>query len=328
MRKVFLVAGTIVLVCVLGVLVFGATQTFTNNMSGPATGIHVVFSASVRIATYDKAVFPTQSPTTESLEFTFSGGELQPGGRFKLSWANEEATVESYEWVGSSSGSGALQYPTAFGIDYSQPEMYLAQGEQTRISNPAAFDWLRGKPKGLAQLGAIFEWLRKFEAYNSGGSNIGTATVDGILASKRLSGCHDFALVFAAVARELGYPAVIVETADVGWITHFRKGEEGPHVGHVFVEVFLTDKWILVDSTRGNYVERGYDPANPVFRAPGGGYYGGTTTGYYVMWKEVDTIASGIHSNEENTAAMDAFAAGVDPTTVTYPAYTWRRFGG
>ncbi len=328
MRKVFLLAGAMALVSVLGVLALGASQTFTNNTSGPVTGIQVVFSGSVRIASYDKAVFPTQSPAAESSEFTFSGGELQPGGKFKLSWANEDATVESYAWVGGSSGSGALQYPTAFGIDYSQPELYLAQGEQTRISNPVSLDWLRAKPRGIPQLKAIFAWLREFKAYNSGGSNIGTATVDGILASKRLSGCHDFALVFAAVARELGYPAVMVEVASVEWIRHFRNGEEGPHVGHVFVEVFVADAWILVDSTAGNYVERGYDPANPAFRAPGGGYYGGTTTAYYVMWKEVDTVASGIHSNAENQAAMDAFAAGIDPSTVTYPAYTWKRLAG
>lgn len=328
MRNAFLVVVTMALVSALGLPAAGVTQTFTNSSSGSVTGIRVVFSVSVRIASYDKAVFPNQDPTTESSEFTFSGGELQPGGKFKLSWTNEEASIESHEWLGGAGASGSPKYPTAFGIDYSQPQLYLAQGEQTRISNPAAIEWLRGKPSGLPQLGAIFEWLRKFDAYSGGGVNIGKATVDEILSSRRLSGCHDFALVFAAVARELGYPAVIVETADVAWITHFRKGDEGPHVGHIFVEVFVTDRWILVDSTRGNYVDRGYDPSNPVFRAPGGGYYGGTTTGYYVMWKEVDTVASGIHSNEENTAAMDAFAAGVDPATVTYPRYTWKRFSG
>jgi hypothetical protein len=285
-------------------------------------GIHVTFSDSVRIATYDKAVFPTQSPKASSSEFAFSGGELQVGGRFKVSWGNEDVTVLSFEWTGVSSTAGGPQYSTAFGIDYSHPELYLAQGEQTRISNPAALDSLRGRQKGVAQLGAIYTWLRKFETYSARGATIGKATVDEVLASHRLSGCHDFALIFAAVARELGYPAVMVDTASIDWIGRFQRGEQGSHVGHVFVEVYLTDRWILVDSTSGAYVERGYDPTNSVFRET----QSGSSVGYYVMFKGIDTNAYGIYSNSELTQAMDSLARNVDVSAIAYPAYQWKVF--
>jgi transglutaminase-like putative cysteine protease len=322
MRGAFLPGSLTTLVAGLSLVSLGASHTFTNDTPGAVTGIRVVFSASVRIATYDKAVFLVQSPSSSSAEFSFTGGELQPGGRFKVSWADEEVVVLSCEWLGNSSSSSVPQYLTAFGIDYSHPDMYLTQGEQTRISNPAALDSLRGRSKGLAHLSEIYRWLRKFDTYSAGGATIGEATVDELLASRRLGGCHDFALVYAAVARDLGYPAVMVDTASVEWIARFQKGEEGPHVGHVFVEVFLVDRWVLIDSTRGAYVERGYDPANPVFREPAGG----SSTGYYGMFKGIDTNAYGIHSNAELTQAMDALARGVDLGAVTYPTYAWKTF--
>jgi|GEM_PF-1389906 len=322
MRKVFPVLVAMALVLALGLSAYGATQTFTNSTNGSVTGIRVAFSASVRIASYDRAIFPTQSPSAEAREFTFSGGELQAGGRFKLSWADEEATIESYEWLEGSSSSLSSKDSMAFGIDYSRPELYLVQGDQTRISNPASLDWLRAKPRGLSQLKAVYAWLREFETYRAGGATIGKATVDELLASHRLSGCHDFALVFAAVARELGYPAVMVDTASIDWIGRFQRGEQGSHVGHVFVEVYLTDRWILVDSTSGAYVERGYDPANPVFRETQSGH----SVGYYVMFKGIDTNAYGIYSNSELTQAMDALARNVNVSAIAYPAYQWKVF--
>jgi len=57
-----------------------------------------------------------------------------------------------------------------------------------------------------------------------------------------------------------------------------------PCVGHVFVEVFVTGQWVLVDSTNNWYVATGYDPANPVIPLRGG-VAGSTaeTSGFYVL---------------------------------------------
>jgi len=41
--------------------------------------------------------------------------------------------------------TASQRYQSAFGIDYGHPEKYLAQGEQTRLSNPAIIDSLRGQ---------------------------------------------------------------------------------------------------------------------------------------------------------------------------------------
>jgi hypothetical protein len=67
------------------------------------------------------------------------------------------------------------------------------------------------------------------------------------MGKKSLGGCHDYALVYAAVAREIGYPAVMVRTSSIIWIESFKMNEERamPLIGHVFAEVYLKLKILL-----------------------------------------------------------------------------------
>lgn len=223
----------------------------------------------------------------------------------------------------------SLVYRPAFGIDYGYPERYLSQGEQSRISDPTQFDGLRVPERRLAHLGAIYRWLKSdFTSYSAGGRTIGVVTVDQLLEERRLGGCHDHALVYAAVARELGYPAVMARTDSIAWVERFQAGEPNPHVGHVFVEVSLNDRWLLIDPTNGWYVEEGYDPAHPVI--PLKGPIAGSTEeiyGFYVECKGIDVWDFGIHTPEESTQAMDDLARQLDLDTITYPVYHFRRFG-
>lgn len=219
-------------------------------------------------------------------------------------------------------------YQPAFGIDYARPEQYLAQGEQSQISDPTVLDSLRAEEQSLAHLGDIHRWLKdEFTAYRAGGKTIGVVTVDELLAERRLGGCHDHGLVYAAVARELGYPAVMARTSSIAWVEGFKAGEKGPHVGHLFVEAYLDGKWVLIDSTNGWYVEDGYQPANPVIplrkrvTGPSEELYG-----FHVERKGIDTWAFDIHSQTESTQAMDDFARQLDLETIAYPEYVFQRF--
>lgn len=227
----------------------------------------------------------------------------------------------------SPTAAGPAYYP-AFGIDYAQPDLYLDQGAQTQLSDPAVVDHLRAEGQSLAQLGDVYRWLHdEFTGYSGGGRTIGVATAEQLLAERRLSGCHDYALVYAAVVRELGYPAVMVESYSIAWIEQFQAGEATGHVGHVFVEVYLGGRWVLTDPTNGWYVDAGYNPADPVI--PLEGPIAGPTVeryGFYVDRKGVDTWGYGIHSPSELTQAMDAFAHEFDLGAVAYPAYAFRRF--
>lgn len=221
-----------------------------------------------------------------------------------------------------------IDYQVAFGIDYTRPEQYLGQGEQSQISDPTVLDSLRTEEQSLAHLGDIYRWLkREFTVYSAHGQTIGVVTVDTLLTNRRLGGCHDHGLVYAAVARELGYPAVMARTVSIAWTEQFQAGVQGTHVGHVFVEVYLDDKWLLIDSTNGWYVEEGYDPADPVI--PLKGSIAGSNDeiyGFHVERKGIDTWDFGIHSPDESTEAMEAFARQLDLESIVYPEYNFKRF--
>ena len=219
--------------------------------------------------------------------------------------------------------TASQRYQSAFGIDYGHPEKYLAQGEQTRLSNPVIIDPLRGKTPSIAHLGEIYFWIkREFTPWSAGGSTIGVATTDQLLKERRLGGCHDWGLVYASLARELGYPTVMIDTMGIAWAKGFLAGKKSPYLGHVFVEVFIAGKWVLVDSTNNWYVEEDYNPANPVIPLK----MGDETEGLFVMRKGVDSWGYGIRSNQELTRLMEDSARQLKVETIQFPPYNWQRF--
>jgi transglutaminase-like putative cysteine protease len=221
-----------------------------------------------------------------------------------------------------------IVYQAAFGIDYANPDQYLAQGDQTQISDPIALNPLRIQAEGMDHMAHIYQWLhREFETYRARGATIGVATVDGLLAERRMGGCHDFGLVFAAVVRELGYPAVMIDTYSIAWIEQFQAGTAQSHIGHVYVEVYLDGRWVLVDPTNGWYVEADYDPTHPTI--PLKGAIAGSTDevyGFYADRKGVDSWGYGVTSLAELTQAMDDLATQLDLASVFYPTYKFEQF--
>lgn len=226
--------------------------------------------------------------------------------------------------------ASTTSYSAAFGIDYGHPEAYLEQGEQSRISDPSQLGELRSDGQSLTHLGDIYRWLKHdFEPYGAHGRTIGVATVDQLLADRRLGGCHDTALVYASVAREMGYPALIADTASIPWIEQYQAHEASQHVGHVFVEVYLVDEWVLIDPSNGWYLEHGYVPGNPVIPLTiGPASSNPDMHGCYVLCKGSDSWAIGIHSLADLTEAMNSLASQLDLQAITYPEYTFQRFDG
>lgn len=65
-----------------------------------------------------------------------------------------------------------------------------------------------------------------------------------------ITGCSDYAMLFATFARQLGYPTTFLHTATLGWLKNFQSGiEQDKHLGHSFCECFYEGKWVLVDPT-------------------------------------------------------------------------------
>ena len=109
----------------------------------------------------------------------------------------------------------------------------------------------------------------------------GSNTVDELYEIKTFYGCHSLALIISSVLREFGFPAIMIETADIQWGYDYHAGTVQHFSGHVMSEVFVGDRWILLDNNC-TYVEE-YDfknPFIPIMHHP--------TNAYFVFAKGVD----------------------------------------
>ncbi len=75
-----------------------------------------------------------------------------------------------------------------------------------------------------------------------------TRAADELFQSQVLGGCSDFALVQSVLFRALGIPARLVITADIDWMEKYKENNLYMTRGHVFIEVFLENRWYLVDT--------------------------------------------------------------------------------
>jgi hypothetical protein len=160
--------------------------------------------------------------------------------------------------------------PSLNRINYDRPEDYLilnaSLGREDRIREVASTLPAVDAEQTLVAIG---RWIQAHLRYDpdavAGGRSFDTAVDTGSLAS-----CADHAVVFAALARARGIPAVFVKTMDVEWIREFRStGTCVRWSGHVFLEVFLGGRWRLLDA-QALILYDDYDPATRLF--PGGRY--------------------------------------------------------
>lgn len=146
----------------------------------------------------------------------------------------------------------------SFGIDYKDPAKHLIPGEQSNLKD-SYLEEIReavGEPEdSIAYLLTICTWINQnFTFENAGGSMIGKPAVDELYESKTFYGCHSQALLVSSILREFGFPAVMIETADVQWAFDYHAGYTESFRGHVMSEIHVEGKWILLDND-GTYVE-------------------------------------------------------------------------
>ena len=117
---------------------------------------------------------------------------------------------------------------------------------------------------GLGMLDCLAKWINKKVRYTSnmdvGRSVKFSRTAHEIWESKKATGCTDYAILFATLARQLGLPTTILHTAEKNWINRFlNNGDYKMHHGHTFCECFCENKWVLVDPTFRE-ITKNYDP--------------------------------------------------------------------
>ncbi|MBU2573444.1 MAG: transglutaminase-like domain-containing protein [Elusimicrobia bacterium] len=204
--------------------------------------------------------------------------------------------------------------------DYGKPELYLKQGTQSFLSSGTAAQ-ISGElalPSGadhIRTLSALYFWLMDaFTGEALGGRTVGKTTAEGLIKNRKLGGCHDYALVFSAALRTLGYPALMADAASIRWAKGYKPGSAT--YGHVFVEVYAGGKWLLVDAVTGRMI-LDYDPSNPVIPL----YLDREPKGFYALMKGPDPEAYGVNSIDSLHRAMEEFAQKLPVMDISYPQY-------
>ena len=163
------------------------------------------------------------------------------------------------------------RYPFDFNKFHDTPltpdvSAWLMGGEQGRITPRirAMAAEIRGRNrrerlyKAMRKIWQVFTydgWLNEVKF---------SRTADELYKSRVLGGCSDFALVEITLFRAVGIPARMILTANVDWMAKRKKDELVPVEGHSFIEVFLEDRWYLVDSTY-RWLYSAYDPERSGF---------------------------------------------------------------
>jgi hypothetical protein len=187
--------------------------------------------------------------------------------------------------------------------------------EQSLSSSDAVQEALQDigikKDSGLKDAARIYAWLRRpgnFDTKATGGSEVGKSTLQSILSSKKLTGCHDWGLAVSGLLAAAGYRASLVDGVSVkGW-KEKREGANNGYVGHIFVDADLDGRRVLLNSTEPRYLE-GYDPESPVIPMS---HYDSSL--FYVLDKGADpaSYSTPIHSNSELQKRMDTLALSAD----------------
>lgn len=202
--------------------------------------------------------------------------------------------------------------------DYDNPDLFRQQDAQTALPEERIAEARAIPGEGEEAIKQIDNFIRhstpriEKEIIQSKELPIFTRTADDILQSGYVTGCTECAVLFATLARAKGIPAIIIDAAGQNLNPvdeRFQKKENFKDVGgHFLVEVYVNDKWMLVDPSAGA-LYRNYDPRNPCL--PQNDRYGGLT--FFAFAKGLSPIDIGITEKNHNRLQYVAFDKGESP---------------
>ncbi|MHC4155938.1 MAG: transglutaminase-like domain-containing protein [Planctomycetota bacterium] len=172
--------------------------------------------------------------------------------------------------LSASAQQQTIPVPSFDRIDYSKPSIYVrlpaSVGNAEHIATISA--QLKRQTEEAA-FRAIHQWISGNLTYDPNAA-YHWRDFDQIVAERTLGGCADHSIVFGALSRACGIPTVWVKTMDYDWIRDFKRhGPIGTWRGHVFLEVYVRDRWLLLDA-QGMILYDDYDRTSQFF--PGGRY--------------------------------------------------------
>ncbi len=258
----------IVVLCLLITLLFLVGCGIVGEASKPPTGIPQIKKQNVLnfkeikekyIEVYDLQKLPKNVEITDLyLQKLNYIGNLDP---FPTKSLRNEDVLQKYGII----NSGVVHLS----------DFYLLEGPQTKITS------LVKNNANLIETGAtteetiinIMEWEHsalKCSEQEAQKYQKRERTVHEIILSKCVTGCTDYVLVFAALARAKGISATVTETVREKWIAEmvWNNKWNGKKEGHFFSEVFLLEAnaWVVVDPTASKLTGRddeGYFRSGP-----------------------------------------------------------------
>jgi hypothetical protein len=138
--------------------------------------------------------------------------------------------------------------PTVDSVDYSNPPGYLeiadSLGNREQIVSQA------GELKGnsdLVTIRNVLSWMDRNLKYDPDRA-YSWRNFDQAIKDKTYGGCADQGIVCGVLLKGAGIPVIWVKTMDIPWIWDFKKDRKFESwSGHVFLEVYVDGKWILLD---------------------------------------------------------------------------------
>ena len=123
------------------------------------------------------------------------------------------------------------------------------QAQASRLKADADLDTIRN----------VLSWMDRTLRYDSRKA-YAWRNYDDVIREKAYGGCADQGIVCGVLLKAAGIPAVWVKTMDVNWIWDFKKGRPfHSWSGHVFVEVWVDQKWMLLNPG-GKLLYQEYNP--------------------------------------------------------------------
>jgi len=132
-------------------------------------------------------------------------------------------------------------------VDYSAPKTLLELAQS--LGDSEAIKKQASELKGADDKETLANILTWAQALRYNGDLAYTwRNYDSVTKDKCYGGCADYAIACGALLQSSNIPTVWVKTMDVNWIRQFKKnGPPETWSGHVFLEVHIDGKWMLLD---------------------------------------------------------------------------------
>jgi len=199
-------------------------------------------------------------------------------------------------------------YDYTYGIDYSNPDQYLIPGEQSEMDDPlfgVIKDSIGVVPQSITGVLKVCHWIHNnFKKVSK--SDIGGNTLKQLYAVRTIYDSHSAALVLSGTLRKFGFPTVILEAGSIQWAYDYRNGDKSYFEVRVMTEVYVNDKWILVDNDCTFVMD--YNPENPFISLFNANLY---PKGLFVYEKGVDTWDYGIRSEMDSEEKIKWFSSNI-----------------